>query len=266
LPANKRVESSVSVIADPNVTHVNLIREQELHHDLIDCLHPDHYSSLPFKLRYAYQWVTTHLPQLQWVVKVDDDTMVRVDTLEHAFLRTYNPQIPLVIGHIIEESAVARTGKWREETYQGSYYPFWPKGSCGHVVSRMVAQYIGCMPARSFHYYQGEDTSLGIWLDEASPATKKKQKVPDGSNNNHSQLPQLEPVTWIHSRYFANSGHCDEHDWLIMGHGISPEHMRACYQNDEWSLEEVANKDWNYWKVDSLEWIKDKQRGWSDYY
>lgn len=110
----------------------------------------------------------------------------------------------------------------------------------GHVVSRVVASYIAGMEPYSFTYYQGEDVSLGIWLDQA-PAD------------------ELEPVTWIHSKYFSNDGQCHTHAWLIMGHEITPEYMRACYQlKDEWPVEDLANKQWNYWLVDTLKWNKEK--------
>jgi hypothetical protein len=96
------------------------------------------------------------------------------------------------------------------------------------------------MEPRTFTYYQGEDVSIGIWLDQAPPE-------------------KLEPVTWIHSKYFSNDGQCLKHAWLIMGHEISAEQMRACHQaKDEWPVEELTHKHWNYWTVDTLKWSKDQ--------
>lgn len=219
-----------------------LLAEQDTHKDLLDSLHPDVYASLPYKLRFAYQWVITRLPKVEWIVKVDDDTVVRVDTLQNAFLRSFNPTIPVVVGKIIEKSVVARSGKWKELDYPNRHYPFWPQGSCGHVVSRVVAQYVASMPANSFVYYQGEDVSLGIWLDEAPPD-------------------RLEPVTWIHSNYFSNDRKCLNHAWLIMGHEITPDEMRACFRaKDEWPVAEVTHKHWNYWTVDTLKRKRDAMK------
>lgn len=118
------------VLPEDNQVQTNLLLEQARHHDLMDALHPDTYSSLPYKLRFAYRWITLNLPHVDWLVKVDDDTVVRVDTLQNAFLRSFNPRIPMVIGKIIERSPVAREGKWREIDYPESHYPFWPQGSC----------------------------------------------------------------------------------------------------------------------------------------
>jgi hypothetical protein len=45
---------------------------------LIDSIHPESYRSLPHKLKFAYQWILPRWPNVQWLVKVDDDTVVRI--------------------------------------------------------------------------------------------------------------------------------------------------------------------------------------------
>jgi Galactosyltransferase len=205
-----------------------LEEEQETFHDLLDSRHPDSYRSLTHKLRFGYTWVLQRHPRVEWLVKVDDDTVVRVDTLATAFLRNFNPTVPMVIGRIIEDSPVHRTGKWAELVYPKPRYPFWPQGSCGHVVSRAVAQYVAS--ASNLTYYQGEDVSLGIWLDESDLVT-----------------------TWVHSEYFSNDRKCLLHAWLIMGHEVSEREMRQCYMHaDEWPIEDIKHKHRRYWKVTNL--------------
>jgi Galactosyltransferase len=205
-----------------------LVEEQERFHDLLDSRHPDSYRSLTHKLRFGYTWVLHHHPHVEWLVKVDDDTVVRVDTLATAFLKNFNPNVPMVIGRIIEDSPVHRTGKWAELVYPKPHYPFWPQGSCGHVVSRAVAEFVAAAP--DLTYYQGEDVSLGIWLDESDLAT-----------------------TWVHSEYFSNDRKCLLHAWLIMGHEVTEHEMRECYRHaDEWPIEDVKHKHRRYWKVNDL--------------
>lgn len=205
-----------------------LVEEQEQFHDLLDSRHPDSYRSLTHKLRFAYAWVLRHHPRVEWLVKVDDDTVVRVDTLSTAFLTNFNPNVPMVIGRIIKDAPVHRTGKWAELVYPKSHYPFWPQGSCGHVVSRAVARYVSSAP--NLTYYQGEDVSLGIWLDESDLIT-----------------------TWVHSEYFSNDRKCLLHAWLIMGHEVTENEMRECYKHaDEWPIEDVKHKHRRYWKVTNL--------------
>lgn len=78
-------------------------------------------------------------------------------------------------------------------------------------------------------YYQGEDTSLGIWLSE-SPLR----------------------VTWIRSPYFQNNARCEEEEWIVIGHQLSAEHMKDCYQKmDEWNLEKYDNRQHDYWYLET---------------
>ena len=131
----------------------------------------------------------------------------------------------MVVGRIIERSAVAREGKWAELKYKPEYYPYWPQGSCGHVVSQAVARYLG--NRTDLVYYQGEDTSLGIWLDEAVQTSSPKDTSITSQNDNGEDI----EVSWIHSAYFSNDGKCLDHAWLIMGHEVSPEKMREVLCN-----------------------------------
>jgi hypothetical protein len=55
--------------------------------------------------------------------------------------------------------------------------------------------------------YQGEDSSMGIWMDEA-PWT-----------------PNLVPDT----RFVTHSGNCDDTSKFVIGHDISGGKMMACY-------------------------------------
>jgi hypothetical protein len=114
--------------------------------------------------------------------------------------------------------------------------PFWPKGSHGHVVSRPVAEYVVGMT--NFTYYQGEDTSLGIWL---------------------SQSPLH--ITWISSLYFQNHGRCEEDEWIVVGHQVGAEHMRECFDKlDEWEEEGMEDKQRNLWFMETRaqrKWISD---------
>lgn len=218
-----------------------LEREQTEHRDILDSFHPDSYRSLPYKVKFAYKWVLQNLPQTRWIVKVDDDTVVRVDTLRTAFLRNFNWEVPMVVGRIIERSPVAREGKWADFDYKPDYYPYWPQGSCGHVLSRAVAEYIANLEKPK--YYQGEDVSIGIWLDEAPP------------DDLH--------VTWVHSNYFRNDRKCLHHAWLIMGHEVTEDEMRECYeQADEWPIEDVRHHHRRYWKVETLQQRKEYSTSW----
>ena len=87
-------------------------------------------------------------------------------------------------------------------------------------------------------YYQGEDTSLGIWL---------------------SQSPLR--VTWMCSPYFQNHGRCEEDEWIVIGHQIGPEHMRECFDKlDEWHDSHYEDKQRGFWFMETRaqrKWMSD---------
>lgn len=146
---------------------------------------PESYRGLVYKLKAAYAWVLGNT-NADWVVKADDDTVVRVSSIGK-FLSQYSPTNPTVVGRIIYGPPVHKQGKWADMDYIPRQYPPWPQGSCGHVVSRPIVEYV-VENIDKLHEYQGEDTSLGIWLDQ-SPI---KQNV---VGRTHERLSMKEIVT-----------------------------------------------------------------------
>lgn len=203
-----------------------LIEEQVRHLDLLDTVHPESYHGLPHKLRFAIHWVMRHDRTVRWILKVDDDMYVRslngfVRRNRPLGLSILNSSLPVVMGQIQNQIPVQRHGKWAEDVsyYQHHpVYPPWPKGSSGYLMSRSVGmliaqkynQDLSLMKSSlkdnvSLPTYQGEDTSLGIWLESSN-------------------------VSWINSEYFVNHGRClpgVDNAWSI-GHRITPELMQKC--------------------------------------
>lgn len=191
-------------LSNPLSTSSMLIKEQDLYEDMIDSIHPDTYKSLPYKLHYGMKWVVQNLHQVNWIVKADDDQVVRLNLLRFFVLRKFNPNHPSVIGGIIVNSKPHKNGKWAEDPfYTMEYYPPWAFGSAGYIVSRQVAEYVGRND--NLHYYQGEDTGLGIWLAESSLQT-----------------------TWIDTPEVNKDKICDDR-FFIIGHGMSVSEIKKCY-------------------------------------
>ena len=234
-------------LADQDDDEQMLRQEQEQHQDLIDAVHPDSYASLPHKLRFGLRWVVqqqqhqkychnkdnSSTTPAQWILKVDDDTYARVDRLQQDLLPLLNPTTPMVVGRVVRHHTVPRTGQWAEDLsdFNRTVYPPWPQGSCGYLVSRPVAEHVA-QRYEQLRLYQGEDTGLGIWLDEASSSS-------------------LLDVRWVHSPFFVNHGNCllglrgssnssNNNVPLVVGHKISPNLMERCYQSDkEWAAAEA---------------------------
>ena len=182
-----------------------LRKEQKHYRDMLWTPSPESYRGLPHKLKEGYQWVVSNLPNAKWIVKADDDTIVRVKSLSTYLEKKIPHSKPTVIGKIEYEGIVHKEGRWKEEKYPHEKYPPFPLGSCGHVVSRPVAEYIASHK-NSLVEYQGEDTSIGIWMDE-SPLH----------------------VEWLYSESFENDMKCENPNSFVIGHDLSVEKIRECY-------------------------------------
>ena len=174
--------------------------------DFLECNQPESYASLPFKLHCGLKWVASSMPSIQWVVKMDDDMYGRIEALEQYLDEHWSPRDYLVLGDIIENAAVVRQGLWADSGYTRSdTYPPWPKGSAGYVLSRPL---VDRLAHRDVVYYQGEDTSLGIWLQ-------------DDTDVRFASLPNI-----------TTTGRCLEKDWFLVGHKLRPSAIRECYRRD----------------------------------
>ena len=202
-----------------------LDQEQKNYGDLAKMPGVDGYDKLPQKIKFMYEWGLAHT-NATWFVKVDDDMVVRVSALQ-SWIATksrsgsMDPFKPTIIGGIVNDGSVARSGKWAEKQYAPDKYPKFPIGSNGHIVNKPVATFIAQESARLLDY-QGEDTSIGIWLDE-SPLKFELQWV-DALPRNNKNTPQ-DGIMWAGS---APVNKCRDARILIIGHQFGEEKMRAC--------------------------------------
>lgn len=165
----------------------------------------DSYRGLPKKLKLGYKWLIENT-NAKWFMKVDDDFYLRVDAADR-FLKKLTPT-KMVVGKIARSWNVPRKGKWAELDYKKNKYPPFPLGSCGHAVSRDVGEYI----FRSDQFeYQGEDVSVGIWLDNR---------------------PDFRPVKFYHTTNFVNNGRCSTRQNIVIGHNLDLKKMIRCKAYD----------------------------------
>jgi len=133
--------------------------------DLLEVDVTDSYASLPAKIKLGYRWAFQEFPTLKWVLKVDDDCIIWPNRLVQ-FLKTLDSSQMTIIGKIGKDEPVRKTGKWKELNYnKSSTYPMFPLGSYGHIISNPIAKYISNRSSEELFEYQGEDTSLGIWVE-----------------------------------------------------------------------------------------------------
>ena len=219
--------------------------EAEEHADLI--LVPnlvDTYGGLPKKLKEGLRWMLQHTTT-DWFMKIDDDVAVRLTRVEQA-LSSYNKDSDTIIGKIHRGGKVPLDGKWAEVNYKSKVYPTFPMGGECYVVSRRLSQRI--VDHDGFEY-QGEDVSLGIWIEEleaefqqrgggsgggGGSGSDRAETIEKDGDKTVSQQNSNAPwkMVWEHASTFG-SGHtdadCYDMHMLTMGHNLSPRELRQCF-------------------------------------
>ena len=181
-----------------NVKSITSINTNKKAIDTVTLGVTDVYHHLPRKLKLAYAW-TLKFTDSRWIVKTDEDFFVNGPNLIKLLMKF--PSKSQVVGCIMHNAQVHREGKWKETAYTPNVYPPFPLGSCGHAITKDVAEFIVNYDG---YEYQGEDTSLGIWSI--------------GNNN----------VTMSSTPYFSNTGQCNDVSKAIMGHQFRINDMYVC--------------------------------------
>lgn len=217
-----------------------LLKERAEFRDIILSPAPESYLSLTNKLKTAYRFALQE-KGVEWIIKADDDFYVSVPRLQ-TFVGQYNSSALHVIGCLVWCCAPVRpAGKNADTVFQGGKgnYPWFPRGSCGHGISIALARRLLSLGDDGLKEYPGEDTSLGIWIQEApfrrevvwirayeEQGTKRyffnKQKDKNGHMGNQ----------WLDAEArFSSNDYCDNTQYLMMGHDITPAKMRECHES-----------------------------------
>ncbi|MDA7838759.1 glycosyltransferase family 29 protein [bacterium] len=173
----------------------------------------DVYRNLAEKLKLAYMWVYKHT-NAKYILKMDDDSFARVDSVQHWLIHRKAKSKYEIIAGGFSGGRPSRSGKWAETKYKPNKYPPWPSGA-GHIVSRPVIEYM-YNHLDTWVSYQGEDTSLGIWMEKVRPQMN------------------VERVKCSH--FITHSGNCHDKRKFVIGHDISIKKLQQCYKTmDEYA-------------------------------
>lgn len=139
-----------------------LIKEQEKYSDLVlfDS-HKDSYYELPRKLQLSLQWAIKNA-QFDYIVKTDDDVIVRLDKLTDALSQTNCPS-DLHWGWCYFGKGVSKKGKWGETKWFTceTYLPYC--AGLAYIVGRRLVESV-MQYGDYLRRFRLEDTTMGLWL------------------------------------------------------------------------------------------------------
>ena len=244
-------------IHDYIIPNENKLRnEQHIYGDILIMDGPEVYSNLPKKLKAAYTFVDRYLPKsIRYIAKVDDDVFVRLNKFQNYIDVTFEnnnnnnnndplqqqpPPPPIVAGDIRSGLRAATGGKWKEVSQfkQSGFYPTFPIGSAGYLVSRPIAEYISQYQDSLFDY-QGEDASLGIWVNTMNK-NRGNTNGGSGAKNVHQQQQQQQRIQYTKidgmKRTYVEEGYCKDQSVLVAGHDFNDTLLKKCqlfWDNEE---------------------------------
>lgn len=192
-----------------NSEDMQIHNEVALYNDIIIANTTDVYRKLPDKVKFMLHWGVQNT-KCNFFVKIDEDHFVNPMALSN-FIFRQSPEEFSVTGLIARGWGVNRDGKWQELAYKpglkNANYPPFPLGSAGWIMSRNVAKYIS-KHRLQLVCFQGEDVSIGIWLDESSISHK---------------------IAWSSNPNMRNDGKCMQQGAIVVGHMLLPHQIRKCW-------------------------------------
>ncbi|XP_070571047.1 UDP-GalNAc:beta-1,3-N-acetylgalactosaminyltransferase 2-like isoform X2 [Ptychodera flava] len=146
---------------------VQLREEITKFNDIILVNEIDIYRNIPKKMLHFYKWTSEHV-SFDFLLKTDDDCYIDMTAiLQTVHRRNLKKHTRIWWSQFRKHWEINHYGKWTDFAYTASEYPAFACGS-GYVLSSDLVEWIS---DNSMHLYayQGEDTSLGIWLSALNP-------------------------------------------------------------------------------------------------
>ncbi|CAA7395331.1 unnamed protein product [Spirodela intermedia] len=184
-----------------NDLNVELKKEAEFFGDIVIVPFMDSYDLVVLKTVAICEYGVNRV-SAKYIMKCDDDTFVRVDSvLEEA--KKVPGDRSLYVGNINYYHRPLRNGKWAVtyEEWPEEVYPPYANGP-GYVVSSDIAQFIVSeFEKQTLRLFKMEDVSVGMWVEQFNRST---------------------PVEYVHSHKYCQFGCVDNY---FTAHYQSPRQM-----------------------------------------
>ena len=246
-----------------------LAEEQAKNGDIVAGSFIDVYAHLPAKAKVAFDFAVWNFPDVQFVHKSDDDQYLKVASLRSYLLVNKANLMPArsklwAMGNVKtntnidvnpasknRERGVDLAPYFVERLKRGdrdakTKYPPWPKGSYGYTISAGLARYISDNSARLWEF-QGEDVSVGIWIDEARVNNPKFKEVllKEGIDSGIDLFSSMRYSSWGAGDCLGPGGAegpSTRPVFLSVGHRLTDEEMRECHEKGKAPMFETVEE------------------------
>ncbi|KAK7362101.1 hypothetical protein VNO77_04201 [Canavalia gladiata] len=185
--------------------NVEIKKEADYFGDIIIVPYMDHYDLVVLKT-IAITEYGIHAVAAKYIMKCDDDTYVRVDSIISEARKVGNGR-SLYIGNMNYHHRPLRHGKWAVtyEEWSEEEYPTYANGP-GYIVSSDIAQFIvSNFKEHRLKLFKMEDVSMGMWVE---------------------QFNSSRPVEYVHSLKFCQFGCIEDY---YTAHYQSPRQMTCMW-------------------------------------
>eukprot|EP00041_Stephanoeca_diplocostata_P016386 m.322451 g.322451 ORF g.322451 m.322451 type:complete len:334 (+) comp20351_c1_seq6:205-1206(+) len=194
-----------------------LHEEQALYNDLalMDGVE-EHWKNLTGKLIESMAWSVTHVGPYDYLMKVDDDTFVRLDLLMPELVDTPDADVDqLYWGYFDGRARIIKRGKYAEPAWNvcDHYLPYALGG--GYVISASLVHYVASQRFR-LSRHNAEDASLGLWLGALNITRKHDVRFDTewasrGCLNHHIVLHKVSPDSMLKKHQILKRTQGEEH-------------------------------------------------------
>ncbi|CAL0311954.1 unnamed protein product [Lupinus luteus] len=146
--------------------NMDIKKEAEYFGDIIIVPYMDHYDLVVLKTIAICEY-GIHTVHAKHIMKCDDDTFVRVDSIISE-ARKAGSDRSLYMGNMNYHHTPLRTGKWAVtyEEWVKEEYPTYANGP-GYIISSDIAQFVVSEFEKSrLNLFKMEDVSMGMWIDQ----------------------------------------------------------------------------------------------------
>lgn len=204
------------------VVKETLNHEYDRYGDLLLFSHiSDSYKALTEKLAHSLSWIDDHF-NVKFVMKVDDDSFVRLDRVYKYLKENHDSDGNLYMGFFDGRARVKRRGQWAEkEWYLCDYYLPYALGG-GYIIGSDLVSFVA-RNKEVLQYYKNEDVSLGTWL-----APLKTKRVHDPRfDTEYKSRGCFNTYIVTHKQSVIQMQ--DKYDELVLNKKLCPREVRTRY-------------------------------------